>query len=296
MGKYPPNEYYIGKKYNMLTCLEYSHNVYGEGRHFKFSCDCGCEIVASIGKVKNNYVKSCGCLRKVNVRKASFKDLTGQRFNYLTVLEYAGRKGNRTMWKCLCECGNTTFVDSRSLKSGNTKACGCHQSDGWGNSKTHGMSKTKIYRTWMGMKNRCYRKSNKHYGNYGGRGIKVCDEWMNSFELFRDWAFKSGYSEELTLDRIDNDGNYCPENCRWVDRFEQMNNTRSNHRITFNGNTMTLTEWSRKIGLPAHVLRNRINNYGWSEEEALTIPLLKKGDTKEGYLKSVRKDGELSCN
>lgn len=284
MKRYPPNEYYIGKKFNMLTCLEYSHNVCGKGRFFKFRCDCGNEITALIGRVKNGSPKSCGCLQRINIRKATFKDLTGQKFNYLTVLEYAGRKNSRTMWKCLCECGNITIVDGNSLKSGNTKACGCHQSDGWGINKTHGMSKTRLYRIWMGIKNRCYRKSNKYYQNYGGRGIRICDEWLDSFEHFRDWAFNNGYSDELTLDRIDNDGIYCPNNCRWVDRYEQMNNMRNNHNISFNGKTLTIAEWSREIGIPSQVLMNRINNYGWSEEEALTIPILKKGMTKLRYL------------
>lgn len=296
MRKYPPNEYYIGKKYNMLTCLEYSHNVRGKGRYFKFRCDCGNEVVASISRVKQGDPKSCGCLHKISMRRVAFKDLTGQQFHHLTVLEFAERKNNRTMWKCLCECGNITFVDSNSLKSGNTKSCGCHRSDGWGNSKTHGMSRTRLYRTWMGMKSRCYREKNKYYKNYGGRGIRVCDKWISSFESFRDWALQNGYLDSLTLDRIDNDGNYCPENCRWVDRFEQMNNTRANHRITLNGITMTIAEWSRKIGIPTYILNNRINNYGWSEEEALTIPILKKGDTKEGYLKVVQQGGASSCN
>ena len=217
---------------------------------------------------------------------SNVKDLTGQKFNYLTVLEYEGRKKSRTMWKCQCECGKITYVDSNSLKTGNTKACGCHQSDGWGNNKTHGMTKTKLYRTWQGMRNRCYRKSNKYYYNYGGRGICVCDTWKNSFEAFRDWALSNGYDDRLMLDRIDNDGNYEPNNCRWVDRFQQMNNTRNNRILEYDGKAMTVTEWGRKIGLAPHILEKRINNYGWSVEEALTIPKLKRGWTKEKYLRT----------
>ena len=280
------NDPYIGQKFNMLTCIEFSHHVYYIGDFYKFKCDCGKESIKLLTQVKNGYIKSCGCLRKINAKKSTFKDLTGLRFNYLLVLEYAGRKNGRTMWKCQCDCGNITYVDSNSLKSGNTKACGCHQSDGWGQCKTHGMTKTQLYRSWTAMRNRCYQKSNKYYCNYGGRGISVCDEWRYKFESFRDWAYDNGYKEGMTLDRIDNNGNYCPDNCKWSTRVEQMNNTRANHFLEFDGKRMTIAQWSKYLNVPYYIISNRICNYGWSVEDALTIPVLKRGESKSKYSQS----------
>lgn len=267
----------IGKKYGKLTCLEYSHLEHGVGYFFKFKCDCGKEKIYNISRVRNGYIKSCGCLRKENSRKAIFKDLTGQTFNYLTVLHYVGQKNGRTMWKCRCECGNEVIVGSASLKSGNTKACGCHQKDGWGTNKTHGMTKTRIYRIWRGILNRCYYHSNKYYCNYGGRGIGVCDEWKNDFQAFYDWAMSNGYSNDLTIDRIDNDKNYCPENCQWVTRTIQMNNTRNNHLIEYKGDIKTIAEWAREMNLPYGIIRSRICTYGWGVDKALETPVQKRG-------------------
>lgn len=117
----------IGKKFGKLTCMEYSHKEYGVGHFFKFKCDCGNEIIRNISRVRTGKINSCGCLRKENAREAVFQDLTGKRFNYLTVIEYIGRNNGRTMWKCKCDCGNEVNVDSNSLKSGNTTACGCRK-------------------------------------------------------------------------------------------------------------------------------------------------------------------------
>lgn len=115
----------IGRRFGKLTCIAYSHKECGVGHFFKFKCDCGKEVIRNISKVQTGQVNSCGCLRKENARKAIFQDLTGKRFNYLTVIDYAGSKNGRTMWRCRCDCGNETIVDANSLKSGNTTACGC---------------------------------------------------------------------------------------------------------------------------------------------------------------------------
>lgn len=268
---------FIGIKYGHLTCVEFSHKEKRKGYFFKFKCDCGQEKICNLSRVRNGYIKSCGCLRIENQRKMVFKDLTGQKFNYLTVIEYVGSKNKKSMWLCECECGNQTIVDSSSLKSGNTKACGCHMKDGWGNNKTHGMSKTRLYRIWQAMISRCYYEKNKYYQNYGGRGISVCDEWRNNFELFMKWSLNNHYANNLTIDRIDNDKGYSPDNCKWVTRFVQMNNTRNNRLLDYNGQTKTVAEWSRYANISYDVLHSRIFRYHWPVDKALETPVMRRG-------------------
>lgn len=269
----------IDKKFGKLTCMEYSHKEYGVGHFFKFKCDCRNEIIRNISRVRTGKINSCGCLRKENAREAVFQDLTGKRFNYLTVIEYIGRKNGRTMWKCKCDCGNEVNVDSNSLKSGNTTACGCRQHIGWGQNKTHGMSRTRIYREWIGIRDRCNNPKNTYYKNYGGRGINVCKEWEedHGFENFYDWAMHNGYSDDLTIDRIDNDKGYSPDNCRWVNRFVQMNNQRGNRIIEYNGRTQTLAMWAREYGLKPRIVASRLK-YGWKIDDALNIAVGEVGN------------------
>ena len=136
---------------------------------------------------------------------------------------------------------------------------------------------SRLYRIYNHMKDRCYRPNDKRYRDYGGRGIVICEEWKNDYLEFKNWALANGYRDDLTIDRINNDGNYCPQNCRWVDRFVQGNNTRNNHLLTFNGETKTLSQWSRESGLKITTIYMRIYQYGWTIEEALTTPLQNRG-------------------
>ena len=129
---------------------------------------------------------------------------------------------------------------------------------------------TRIYSIWRSMLNRCYWKKHKHYNNYGGRGIAVCDEWRFSSTAFGDWALSNGYADNLSIDRIDNDGNYCPENCRWATAKEQANNTRSTVFLTYNGQTKSASEWSRITGISRNTITRRKRS-GWTDEECLTI-------------------------
>lgn len=138
----------------------------------------------------------------------------------------------------------------------------------------HGMSKTRLYRLWDGMKSRCYRKSTGPYSRYGGRGITVCDEWRKSFQAFYEWSVVNGYAEDLSLDRIDPNGNYEPTNCRWVTMKEQENHKRNNVRIEFNGIVHTLTEWCELLGIARHVMEHRIKR-GWSVQRAFTTEVRK---------------------
>ena len=189
-------------------------------------------------------------------------DLTGEKFGKLVVIEQAENVGRRTAWLCRCECGNQKVVVSHRLISGCTRSCGCL---GMKNRRTHGMHGTRIYKTWISMKRRCANKNDKRYG---GRGITVCPEWRDSFEAFYEWAIKNGYDESLTIDRINNDGNYEPDNCRWVDWFTQANNKRDTAWMTYNGKTQSVTQWAREFGILPATLWWRFRN-GWTPEECL---------------------------
>lgn len=178
---------------------------------------------------------------------------------------------------CLCDCGNYTVVPANRLKSGNTKSCGCLKKElskvnGKKNLK-HGEINTRLYRIWAGIKKRCYGPYMQDYKNYGGRGITMCDEWRNSYTTFRDWALPHGYRDDLTIDRIDVNGNYEPSNCRWITVKEQCNNTRVNRYITFDGVTKTKTQWAEKYGISSEALGYRLDHVGMDIEEALTTPV-----------------------
>ena len=198
-------------------------------------------------------------------------DLTGQRFGRLLVLERTENMGRQTAWLCKCDCGNQKAVPYWNLVSGQTISCGCYAKEvSAKNAKcTHKQSYSRLYTIWIGMKQRCYYEKHKHFKNYGGRGITVCDEWKDDFQAFHDWSISHGYEDNLTIDRIDVNGNYEPSNCKWASTKVQGNNKRTNHTLELNGEIHTVSEWSKITGIPNSTIHNRLKA-GWTIEKALT--------------------------
>ena len=194
-------------------------------------------------------------------------DLTGQRFGKLLVESIAPKRksGNQyvTMWNCVCDCGNKTVVRSGDLRNGKTITCGNKRIHS--HRATHGMRGTRIYNIWVCMKTRCNNISDDRYG---GRGISVCEEWKDDFQSFYDWSILNGYEDNLTIERKDVNGNYCPENCCWIPLAEQGLNKRNNVFIEINGEIKTLSEWSKEYNIPKETLRYRVKK-GMSENKLL---------------------------
>lgn len=198
-------------------------------------------------------------------------DLTGQRFGKLIVIELNGRSNDNIYWLCQCDCGQIKSVFAGSLMKGTSKSCGCLKKE----LKTiHGYCKSKLYKKWESMKQRVNNPNNIRYKNYGSRGIRIYNEWQE-FIPFRDWALESGYTDNLTLDRIDVNGNYCPTNCRWITNKEQQNNKTNNINIVYNNKTQTLKQWSEELGMRYSMLLWRIHN-NWSIDKAFTTPTAKR--------------------
>ncbi len=199
-------------------------------------------------------------------------DITGQKFGRLTVLYRINRpahiKSKNAWYRCLCDCGNYKDVCSKHLRSGAVKSCGCYNVE---HATKHGLSRTRLYRIWALMKDRCTNVNCPTYSCYGGRGITFCDEWK-SFENFHDWAINNGYKDLLTIDRIDVNGNYEPSNCRWSTMKEQGRNRRNNRNITINGKTMCLSEWCEIYGIDFYTVMSRLKR-GWDYEKAITTPI-----------------------
>jgi hypothetical protein len=199
-------------------------------------------------------------------------ELSGRRFGKLTVLKEVGRAKNRSVtWRCQCDCGKKIITTSGYLLRGETKSCGCLKRDVLcKRSTTHGQSKTREYKVWAGMINRCKNPSHIGFANYGGRGISVCERWKK----FENFLFDMGEppSPRHTIERKLNSGNYEPENCEWRTRNDQARNTRQNRLLTFRGKTQCLTDWAREIGMPIGTLFYRLNK-GFSVPDALMMPL-----------------------
>lgn len=202
-------------------------------------------------------------------------DRAGERYGRLTVVSRWERlPSGHSKWLCICDCGNTKIVEDSNLKRSEKISCGCWRKELYKESgKYIGQSRTNIYKIWASMVKRCTKANATNYKYYGGRGIKVCDDWLddkNGFFLFKNWAYENGYQDGLSIERIDVNGDYTPDNCTWVTWTEQCKNKRSNHYLTLNGVTKTLTDWAKYTGINRGTITSRLKR-GWSVEKALTV-------------------------
>jgi len=199
-------------------------------------------------------------------------DLTGKRFGRLYATNrIPGLKNKRVMYHCVCDCGKEIEVRSESLRNGHTQSCGCRHKDIVAqNSTKHGKAHTRLYRIWGSMIQRCHNSNDDNYKNYGGRGITVCDVWRNNFESFYQWAINNGYNGNLEIDREDNNRGYSPNNCRFVTRIENQRNRRCTKLVKYKNDIKPLAQLCEEMHKDYNLVLNRINNYGWSAERALS--------------------------
>ena len=207
------------------------------------------------------------------------EDYIGLRYGRLVIISWEGKRGYHTYVKCKCDCGNTKSIRLYRLETGETKSCGCIRKELFEETRKdltiHGKSDTRLHSIYKSMKARCYSVKHISYSNYGGKGIEICDEWLEDFMNFYNWAHNNGYKDNLTIDRIDSKGNYEPNNCRWATSKEQANNTSRNINITYQGETKTLKQWSEHLGINYYTLLRRYNS-GWNAEDMLTKPVQSK--------------------
>lgn len=221
-----------GQRFGRLVAIRYTRNNHNDKRLWLCRCDCGNEVEVISSHLSTGKTNSCGCLRKDRSSEIHTKDLSGQKIGRLSIIEKYGHASDGViLWKCRCDCGNICTVRADSLNHQTTLSCGCLKREmDKDRLKTHGLSNMKLYHVWLSMKDRCLNPRNKSYFYYGGRGIAVCEEWLESFLPFYEWSINHGYKEGLTIDRINNDGNYEPDNCRWTTWDVQSKNRRKHEK------------------------------------------------------------------
>ena len=268
-----------GKKFGRLTVIGMADSIKRpNGKRMGVClcvCDCGNKLEVPSCALKSGNTKSCGCLKKEKIR--AHTDLIGMKFGKLRVIKYSHSKYNKKTqnykyyYVCKCDCGSTVIKQSTYLKYRKDQSCGCNRLNkirlfNKKNKVKHGMRNTRIYRIWQAMKGRCKYPGVHGYENYGGRGIKVCEEWATSFENFLSWSYSHGYDNTLSIDRIDVNGNYEPNNCRWVNNETQCNNKRNTKYITYKGKTQSLHLWCKELNLDHNFISRRLRNKSWSIE------------------------------
>lgn len=267
-----PRKCIIGNKYNHLTTIEFAE-MKNSRSFYKFVCDCGNEIIHSSKEVKKGAKKSCGTC------EYKFGDISGQRFGRLTALAFNGIVNGKSTWLFGCDCGNEINTRANSVKTGNTKSCGCWEKEVLlARNIKHGLNRHPLHNIWFHIKRRCYNKNSSDFPDYGGRGIVVCDEWKNDFKSFYDWSIEKGYEEakkkntRISIDRIDVNGNYEPSNCKWSNDVEQARNRRSNVHITVDGVTKLQNEWAEEYNIPYQLIASRLKR-GWKGRDLIKPPL-----------------------
>ena len=201
-------------------------------------------------------------------------EMSGRRFGLLTVIDRAESKSGKAYWNCVCDCGNVTVASGSNLRSGAVKSCGCLLKK---EKDTHHLSGTRLYRIWRAMINRCTDENYWAYKYYGAKGVTICEQWENDFVEFKNWSESSGYCDSLTLDRIDNNKGYSPENCKWSTRKQQSNNRSFCKMIEYQGRTQTLMQWCEELGLNYKRTHSRLYRCGWTFEQAISTPMLQHG-------------------
>lgn len=243
-------ENYIGKKYGKLTITSYFGQKKSGTPIFCVTCECGnTYLKVGLDMLESGKTKDCGCSKR-NI------DLIGKKFGRLLVVEKTNKRINRSVvWKCLCDCGNYFFASSKCLNDNNVKSCGCIRKE-----REHFAIDSKLYKLWTSIITRCTNPNHEYYYLYGGRGIKICDEWsckngnIKAFYNFYNWAVSNGYKEEIldngknkyTIDRIDTNGDYSPKNCRFITNEEQQMNKRADKLFTYNNETKTIKQWLKQ--------------------------------------------------
>ena len=196
-----------------------------------------------------------------------FENLTGRVFNRLTVLKRVENRNKEPYYLCKCVCGNEKVIRGKDLKYNKIKSCGClNRENTIKRNLKHGLRYTRIYKIWLLMKNRCFNSKYHSFKNYGGRGITVCNEWENDFMSFYNWAMSNNYKEELSIDRIDVNGNYEPSNCRWATKLQQQRNTTRLRKITYNDKTLCISEWAELLGLEYNYLYHKLRRKNYSSD------------------------------
>ncbi len=240
----------IGRTYNYLKIVGIDHYNPRGFAYVNCKClACGKNVVMLANNVKRGTSKSCGCMRGKFISKARLEDLSGKKFGYLTVIKQDPDSigSHDSVWICKCDCGNYTKVRAPALKAGTIKSCGCmHQAlERESHTKYKTETEKRLANVLSGMMTRCYNVNSKDYQRYGGRGIYICDEWLNDKLAFVKWGIDAGYAPGLQIERIDNDGPYAPWNCRWATNLEQSQNRRDLRPLTVGDTTMLIYEWIR---------------------------------------------------